>query len=124
MNYQHLIQADIHPPTGNPSLKSYGENMTVFMGIFMLNRRLTDVKPMLNRSLLPKFPVRRLTTHVHINHDTRPLKTSLVTLPPLQTVPHRGPHRHLTSINCFRTMVWKWSVQPCPSLGSSNPRNG
>ena len=32
------------------------------------------------------------------HHDTRPLKTSLVTLPPLQTEPRRGPHRQLAPL--------------------------
>ena len=36
------------------------------------------------------------------------LKTSLLTLPPLQTVPRRGTHRNLASINCFRTTGAKW----------------
>ena len=36
------------------------------------------------------------------------LKTSLLTLPPLQTVPRRGTHRNLASINFFRTTGAKW----------------
>ena len=35
---------------------------------------------------------------VHIHHDTRPLKTSLLTPPYLQTVPFREPHRHLAPV--------------------------
>ena len=50
--------------------------------------------------LLPKFPVQKfLMTHILIHHDTRQWKTSMVTLPPLQTEPHQGPHWHLTSTN-------------------------
>ena len=58
----------------------------------------------LNRNLLQKFPVyRSLTTRVHMNLDTRPLKTSLVTLPPFLTEPRRGPHRNLAWRNCLST---------------------
>ena len=62
-------------PTQNPS--------TYTVVSFQFNTNF-PVYPTLSRSLLQKFPVYRiLTARVHINLDTRPLKTSLVTLPPL-----------------------------------------
>ena len=48
-------------------------------------RSIFPVKPTLSRSLLQKFPVWTfLTARVHIHLDTRPLKTSFVTLPPFK----------------------------------------
>ena len=61
---------------------------------------ILPMKPMLSCNLLPKFPVQKfLMTHILIYRDTRQWKTSMVTLPPLQTEPHQGPHWHLTSTN-------------------------
>ena len=84
-------------PTQNPS--------TYTVVSFQLTKNsILPVQPTLSRSLLQKFPVQRfLTARGHINLDTRPLKTSSVTLPPFQTELCRGPYRQLSSINCFRT---------------------
>ena len=71
------------------------------------------VRPTLSRSLLQKFPVKRfLTARVHINLDTRPLKTSLVTLPPFQTESRRGPNRNLAWRNCVSTTGAKLRCGP------------
>ena len=71
----------------NPSAKWPGghkSNAEYTVVSFQFNTNsILPVHPTLSRSLLQKFPVYRfLTARVHINLDTRPLKTSLVTLPP------------------------------------------
>ena len=99
---------------------------------FQFNRNsIFLVRPTLCRSLLRKFPVYRfLTGHVHINLETRPLKTSLVALPSFYTEPHQGPHRNLAWRNCLSTTsakTWR-SETECSALGFSyacrKPRNG
>ena len=48
------------------------------------------------------FPKKSTLSHTLLQKFARPLRTSLFTLPPLQTLPRRGPHRHLASV------IWRW----------------
>ena len=81
--------------------KSNAESKHIYCSLISIHYQLNiPHKTMLSCSLLPKFPVQKfLMTHILIYHDTRQWKTSMVTLPPLQTEPHQGPHWHLTSTN-------------------------
>ena len=87
--------------TGWP--KSNAESKHIYCSLISIHNQLNiPHETMLSCSLLPKFPVQKfLMTHILIYHDTRQWKTSMVTLPPLQTEPHQGPHWHLTSTNCW-----------------------
>ena len=47
------------------------------------------------RQFASKISSLDVSNGVHVHFDIRTLKTSLITLPPLQTEYRRGPHRHL-----------------------------
>ena len=81
--------------------KSNAESKHIYCSLISIHYQLNiPHEAILSCSLLPKFPVQKfLMTHILIYHDTRQWKTSMVTLPPLQTEPHQGPHWHLTSTN-------------------------
>ena len=66
----------------NPTQNSSTYTLVSFQ---FATRSIFPVKPTLSRSLLQKFPVWTFpTARVHIHLDTRPLKTSFVTLPPFK----------------------------------------
>ena len=71
--------------TGWP--KSNAESKHIYCSLISIHYQLNiPHETTLSCSLLPKFPVQKfLMTHILIYHDTRQWKTSMVTLPPLQT---------------------------------------
>ena len=65
-------------------------NMSLFHFI-LISRAIRPLQPTPSGSLFSKIQDKTTPKgRVHFHHDTRPLKTRLVTLPPLQTKPHGG----------------------------------
>ena len=71
-------------PTPNPS-------QYVLVSFHLISRAVRPLQPTPSRSLFSKIQAKTTPKRrEHLHHDTLPLKTRLVTLPPLQTKPHGG----------------------------------
>ena len=103
-----------------PNLSQY-----VLVLFHLISRAIRPLQPTPSSSLF--FKIQDKTTpkgRVHFHHDTRPLKTRLVTLPPLQTKPHLGTTPSLVIDNFWvelsyqidprgagvRIENWRWQV--------------
>ena len=63
----------------------------VLVSFHLISRAIRPLQPTPSGSLFSKIQDKTTPKgRVHFHHDTRPLKTRLVTLPPLQTKPHPG----------------------------------
>ena len=63
----------------------------VLVSFHLISRAIRPLQPTPSGSLFSKIQDKTTPKgRVHFHHDTRPLKTRLVTLPPLQTKPHLG----------------------------------
>ena len=63
----------------------------VLVSFHLISRAIRPLQPTPSGSLFSKIQDKTTPKgRVHFHHDTRPLKTRLVTLPPLQTKPHGG----------------------------------
>ena len=61
----------------------------VLVSFHLISRAIRPLQPTPSGSLFSKIQDKTTPKgRVHFHHDTRPLKTRLVTLPPLQTKPH------------------------------------
>ena len=69
-----------------PNLSQY-----VLVSFYLISWAIRPLQPTPSGSLFSKIQDKTmLKGRVHFCHDTRPSKTHLVTLPPLQTKPHLG----------------------------------
>ena len=98
-------------PGGHKSITESKHIYCSFISIHSKLNSIFSVKPTLSRSLPQKFLVYTfLTARVHSHPDTRPLNTGMITLPYLQIVPCREPHRHLAPmvLKKFVDDWWQW----------------
>ena len=85
----------------------------VLVSFHLISRAIKPLQPTPSGSLFSKIQDKTTPKgRVHFHHDTRPLKTRLVTLPPLRTKPHLGTTPSLVIDNYF-LLIWT----PAP-LGS------
>ena len=79
---------------------SYAESKHIYCSFISIYHKLSLLR---QADAKPQFASKVSSLDVansprSLSHVTQPLKTSLVTLPPLQTVARRGPHRHLAPV--------------------------
>ena len=97
----HLEMAAATNPTPNPS-------QYILVSFHLISQAVRPLQPTPSGSLFSKIqaettPKRR----VHFHHDTQPLKTRLVTLPPLQSKPHGGT---------TPSLVIEFRIKNCPCI--------
>ena len=86
---------------------SYAESKHIYCSFISIYHKLSLLR---QADAKPQFASKVSSLDVansprSLSHVTQPLKTSLVTLPPLQTVARRGPHRHLSPV-VLKTICW------------------
>ena len=87
----------------------------VLVSFHLISRAIQPLQPMPSSSLFSKIQDKMTPKgRVHFHDDTQPLKTGLVTLPPLQTKPHLG-----TTVTCHRQFFW---FEPRLPLGRFDKR--